>query len=106
VRPRRTSRVGKWLAASSGILLLDEPTRGIDVNAKFELYQIVNGLVEKGLSVIVASSELPELMALTDRIIVLAAGEQVAELRTAETDQVEIMRHAVPRQGAPAGVPA
>jgi ribose transport system ATP-binding protein len=71
------------------------PTRGIDVNAKFELYQLVAELARKGVSVIMASSELPELFALTDRIVVLANGHKVAELKTAETDQVEIMRYAV-----------
>jgi ABC-type sugar transport system ATPase subunit len=96
--------IGKWLAANARILLLDEPTRGIDVNAKFEIYQLIHGLVEKGVSVIMASSELPELLALSDRIIVLAAGRQVAELNARETDQVEIMRHAValPATGAAA----
>jgi ABC-type sugar transport system ATPase subunit len=87
--------IGKWLAANARILLLDEPTRGIDVNAKFEIYQLIHGLVEKGVSVIMASSELPELLALSDRIVVLAAGRKVAELAARETDQVEIMRHAV-----------
>jgi len=87
--------IGKWLAANSRILLLDEPTRGIDVNAKFELYQLVSNLVDKGVSVIMASSDLLELFALTDRIVVLASGRKVAELKTAETSQVEIMRYAV-----------
>ncbi len=87
--------IGKWLAANTRILLLDEPTRGIDVNAKFELYQLISDLVEGGVSVIMASSDLPELFALTDRIVVLAAGHKVAELDTAHTDQVELMRYAV-----------
>jgi ABC-type sugar transport system ATPase subunit len=87
--------IGKWLAADARILLLDEPTRGIDVNAKFEIYQLISGLVEKGVSVVMASSELPELLALSDRIVVLAAGRQVAELSARDTTQVEIMRHAV-----------
>ncbi len=87
--------IGKWLAADARILLLDEPTRGIDVNAKFELYQLISNLVESGVSVIMASSDLPELFALSDRIVVLAGGRKVAELNTAETDQVEVMRHAV-----------
>jgi ABC-type sugar transport system ATPase subunit len=87
--------IGKWLAVDASILLLDEPTRGIDVNAKFELYQLVADLVSGGVSVIMASSEMSELFALTDRIVVLAEGRKVAELKTAETDQVEIMRYAV-----------
>ncbi len=89
--------VGKWLAAQARILLLDEPTRGIDVNAKFELYQLVDGLSHQGVSVIMASSELQELLALSDRILVLAEGRLSAELKTSETDQVEIMRYAVGR---------
>jgi ABC-type sugar transport system ATPase subunit len=92
--------IGKWLAADARILLLDEPTRGIDVNAKFEIYQLVSNLVRDGVSVIMASSDLPELFALADKIIVLAGGRKVAELKTADTSQVEIMRYAV---GAAAG---
>ncbi len=95
--------IGKWLAANARILLLDEPTRGIDVNAKFEIYQLINGMVEKGVSIVMASSELPELLALSDRIVVLAAGRQVAELSARDTSQVEIMRHAV---NLPPGVAA
>jgi ABC-type sugar transport system ATPase subunit len=90
--------IGKWLAAGTRILLLDEPTRGIDVNAKFELYQLIGHLVEDGVSVVLVSSELPELLALSDRILVLAGGRKVAELETAATDQVEIMRYAVSRE--------
>ncbi|MDR3495015.1 MAG: sugar ABC transporter ATP-binding protein [Ancalomicrobiaceae bacterium] len=89
--------IGRWLAANTRILLLDEPTRGIDVNAKFELYQVIRGLTAKGVSVVMASSELPELLALSDRILVMAFGRTVAELDAATTDQVEIMRHAVVR---------
>ena len=87
--------VGKWLAANTQILLLDEPTRGIDVNAKFELYQLIANLVDNGVSVIMASSDLPELFAMTDRLVVLANGRKTAELKTAETNQVEVMRYAV-----------
>ncbi len=90
--------VGKWLAAGTRILLLDEPTRGVDVNAKFELYRLVRELAAKGMSVIMASSEMPELLALSDRILVMSEGTLVAELDAATTDQVEIMRHAVARQ--------
>jgi ABC-type sugar transport system ATPase subunit len=92
--------LGKWLAAESRILLLDEPTRGIDINAKFELYQLIRELVGKGMSVIMASSELPELLALSDRILVMTEGRKAAELDAASTDQIEIMRHAVTRPHA------
>jgi ABC-type sugar transport system ATPase subunit len=92
--------IGKWLAADTRILLLDEPTRGIDVNAKFELYQLIRDLVGRGMSVVMASSDLPELLALSDRILVMAEGRLVAELDAASTSQVEIMRHAVARPRA------
>jgi ABC-type sugar transport system ATPase subunit len=87
--------VGKWLAAGTTILLLDEPTRGVDVNAKAEIHRLVAELASGGAAVIVASSELPEILAISDRILVLAQGRQVALLETAKTDQIEVMRHAV-----------
>ncbi len=89
--------LGKWLANDTRILLLDEPTRGIDVNAKFELYHLIRDLASRGMSVIMASSEMPELLALSDRILVMSEGLIVTELDAATTDQVEIMRHAVAR---------
>jgi ABC-type sugar transport system ATPase subunit len=87
--------IGKWLAADVKILLLDEPTRGVDVNAKAEIYRLITQLAAQGMAVLVASSELPEILSITDRIIVLARGRQAAELETARTTQVEIMHHAV-----------
>lgn len=89
--------IGKWLGAETRILLLDEPTRGVDINAKFELYRLIRELAAKGMSVVMASSELPELLALCDRILVMAQGRIAAELDAATTGQVEIMRHAVAR---------
>jgi ABC-type sugar transport system ATPase subunit/ribose/xylose/arabinose/galactoside ABC-type transport system permease subunit len=91
--------IAKWLAANCEILLLDEPTRGIDVNSKADIYNLVAALVGKGVSVIVATSELPELLMLTDRILVLAEGKIAKELITSQTDQIEIMRYAVPDGG-------
>lgn len=87
--------MGKWLAAGTRILLLDEPTRGIDINAKFEIYQLIRELTGKGMSVIMVSSDLPELLALSDRILVMAEGVPVTILDGATADQVEIMRYAV-----------
>jgi ABC-type sugar transport system ATPase subunit len=92
--------MGKWLAAGTRILLLDEPTRGIDINAKFEIYQLIRELAGKGMSVIMVSSDLPELLALSDRILVMAEGRPVTILDGATADQVEIMRHAVARPSA------
>lgn len=87
--------LAKWLAADAKILLLDEPTRGIDVNAKSEIYHLINELAQQGVAILMASSELPEILGISDRVLVMAEGQLAAELITAETDQVEIMRHAV-----------
>ena len=87
--------IGKWLAAGVKILLLDEPTRGVDVNAKAEIYRLIDALVQSGVGIVVVSSELPEVLGISDRIIVLSHGEMTATLETARTGQEEIMRHAV-----------
>jgi len=80
--------IGRWLLVKPRILLLDDPTRGIDVGAKAELYALIDRLCREGLAVILTSSELPELLALADRIIVLAEGRLTAEFpRTAATEQ-------------------
>jgi ABC-type sugar transport system ATPase subunit len=76
------------------LLLLDDPTRGIDVGAKAELYQLIDGLCRSGLAVILTSSELPELLALSDRIVVLAEGRVTAELSRAEATEQRIMEAA------------
>jgi ABC-type sugar transport system ATPase subunit len=87
--------LSKWLAANTRILLLDEPTRGIDVGAKAEIYHLINELAEQGLSVLMASSELVEILGLSDRVLVMAEGRVTGELVTASTSQEEIMRYAV-----------
>jgi ribose transport system ATP-binding protein len=83
--------VGRWLLTSPKILLLDDPTRGVDVGAKAELYRLIRSLCREGLSVIVTSSELPELLTLSDRILVLAEGKQTAVFTRANADQSKIM---------------
>lgn len=87
--------IGKWLAKGIRILLLDEPTRGIDVNAKAEIYRLIDQLAASGVAVIVASSELPEVLGISDRVLVLEQGRQAAVLDTRKTTQVEIMHYAV-----------
>lgn len=87
--------IGKWLASGVQILLLDEPTRGVDVNAKAEIYRLIDELAQSGVAVIVASSELPEVLGISDRVLVLAAGQQMTILDTDKTSQEEIMHHAV-----------
>jgi len=84
--------LARWLLTDPEILMLDEPTRGIDVGAKFEIYQLIIELAAKGRAVIMVSSELPELLGICDRIYVMSGGEVTGELQAAETDQEEIMR--------------
>ena len=83
--------LGRWLLTEPEILMLDEPTRGIDVGAKFEIYQLIDSLAAKGKSVIVVSSELPELLGICDRIYVMSGGKIAGEVDAKETSQEEIM---------------
>ncbi len=83
--------LSKWLFADPQVLILDEPTRGIDVGAKYEIYAIVNQLVEQGRGVILISSEMPELLGMCDRIYVMNKGSFVGELDRAEASQERIM---------------
>jgi ABC-type sugar transport system ATPase subunit len=76
--------LGKWLNTSPKILILDEPTRGIDVGAKSEIYKIMNSLIEQGVVVIMISSELPEIMGMSDRILVMSEGKLCADLKRNE----------------------
>ena len=84
--------LAKWLARGCSVLLLDEPTRGIDVGAKQEMYRLINELCAAGKGMILVSSDLPELMAMSDRIVVMHQGDLVAELSAAEATQEEIVR--------------
>ncbi len=84
--------LSKWLFSGPDVLILDEPTRGIDVGAKFEIYGIINKLAEAGKAVIVISSEMPELLGITDRIYVMNEGRFVGEMLTREATQENIMR--------------
>ena len=88
--------IGKWLATAPRVLLLDEPTRGIDVGAKQEIYQLVFALAEQGLGIIVVSSEMPELLLLSDRILVMCEGRQTGLLRREDATQETVMRLAAP----------
>ncbi|MGM0603909.1 MAG: sugar ABC transporter ATP-binding protein [Bacillota bacterium] len=91
--------IGKWLITDSDVLILDEPTRGIDVGAKTEVYRLMNQLVEDGVTVIMISSELPEIMGMSDRIIVMSEGKKTAELEKSEADQETIMKYATGNKG-------
>jgi len=84
--------LAKWLFADPDVLILDEPTRGIDVGAKFEIYTIINRLAAEGKGIIMISSELPEVLGISDRIYVMAAGRIAAEMPAAEASQESIMK--------------
>ncbi|MBQ5425854.1 MAG: ATP-binding cassette domain-containing protein [Pseudobutyrivibrio sp.] len=83
--------LAKWMFANPDVLILDEPTRGIDVGAKYEIYCIINDLVAEGKSVIMISSELPEVLGMSDRIYVMNEGKMVGEMAGAEASQESIM---------------
>ncbi len=87
--------LAKWLFVRPDVLILDEPTRGIDVGAKYEIYTLMNQLVEQGMSIIMISSELPEVLGMSDRIYVVSGGRIKGELPIAEASQEAIMRLAV-----------
>ncbi|RED56808.1 ATP-binding cassette domain-containing protein [Cohnella lupini] len=86
--------LGKWLFVGPKLLILDEPTRGIDVGAKFEIYTIMNKLIDEGMSIIMISSELGEVLGMSDRIYVMAEGRIKGELSIDEADQEKIMQYA------------
>ena len=83
--------VAKWLFVQPAILILDEPTRGIDVGAKFEIYTIMNRLVKQGMSIIMISSELPEILGMSDRVYIVSSGRISGELPIEEATQEKIM---------------
>lgn len=86
--------VGKWLARNSRVVMFDEPTRGIDVAAKVEIYNLMNQLKQQGIAVMFVSSEMPEVMGIADRIIVMCDGRITGELSARETTQNEILTYA------------
>jgi len=89
--------IAKWLATNPRVLLLDEPTRGIDINAKNEIYRLISELTKAGLAIVMVSSELPEIMAIADRIIVLSEGKQTAEFTPSQATEELIMKAAIPK---------
>ncbi|MFN8493026.1 MAG: sugar ABC transporter ATP-binding protein [Caldilineaceae bacterium] len=91
--------IGKWLTADTNILIFDEPTRGIDVGAKSEIYKLLNDLAQQGKSIIMISSELPEILRMSHRIVVMCEGRIMGELSAAEATQEAIMKFATQRSG-------
>ncbi len=87
--------LGKWLFVHPGVLILDEPTRGIDVGAKYEIYTLMNSLVDQGMSILMISSELPEILGMSDRIYVMSAGRINGEMPVEDATQEAIMELAV-----------
>jgi ribose transport system ATP-binding protein len=90
--------IGKWLTADTEILIFDEPTRGIDVGAKSEIYKLLNDLAREGKSIIMISSELPEILRMSHRVIVMCEGKITGELPIAEATQEKIMTLATARK--------
>jgi D-xylose transport system ATP-binding protein len=91
--------LAKWLMANPKVLVLDEPTRGIDVGAKYEIYNLMNNLVDSGVSIIMISSELPEILGMSDRIMVIHEGNLSGELMRNEADQEKILYYATGGNG-------
>ncbi len=87
--------LARWLCRKSRILILDEPTRGIDVNAKYEIYELMYQLVGQGVTVIMISSELPEIIGMSDRVLVMCEGKITGELAAVELEQDKILRYAM-----------
>ncbi len=86
--------VGRWLLSDCDILILDEPTRGVDVGAKYEIYKIMRDLVREGKAIIMVSSEMPELLGMSDKIMIMCEGKLSGILDKKEADQVEVMKYA------------
>jgi len=88
-------QIAKWLFAEPNVLILDEPTRGIDVGAKYEIYSLMNKLVEQGMSIIMISSELPEVLGMSDRLYVMNEGAITGELDASQANEQSVMALAV-----------
>lgn len=86
--------IGRWLVRNSRVVIFDEPTRGIDVAAKVEIYNLMNDLKQQGIGVLFVSSEMPEVLGISDRIIVMCDGRITGELKTEEASQDEILQYA------------
>ena len=92
--------LARWLACQPMLLILDEPTRGIDIGAKLEIYRLIDELAAGGMALILISSEMPELIGLADRIMVMAGGEVTGMLEGEAIDEREILKLAMPRERA------
>lgn len=95
--------VGKWLARNSRVVIFDEPTRGIDVGAKVEIYHLMNQLKQQGIAVMFVSSEMPEVLGIADRVIVMCDGRITGEVMARETTQNEVLKYATEFEKKQAG---
>ncbi|MEA5455403.1 sugar ABC transporter ATP-binding protein [Sinomonas sp. JGH33] len=86
--------LARWLMRESDVLILDEPTRGVDIGAKSEIYEVINQLARAGKAILVISSDLPEAIGISDRLLVMRSGQIVAELNSRTTTEEEVMSHA------------
>ncbi|MCW5940931.1 MAG: ATP-binding cassette domain-containing protein [Fimbriimonadaceae bacterium] len=94
--------LGKWLATDPRVLLLDEPTRGVDVGAKEQIHRLIGDLAKRGVAILVVSSDLPEVLRLADRVVVMRQGRVAGELARGEASQERILELALPRETDPA----
>jgi rhamnose transport system ATP-binding protein len=94
--------IAKWLATDPQILILDEPTRGIDIGTKAEVHRIISGLAAQGLAILLISSELPEVLAMSDRVLVMHEGRLTGEFARDEASQEAIMRAATGQEAGSA----
>ena len=101
---RQKVAFAKWLATEPSVLILDEPTHGIDVGSKAQVHRIIAELADSGLAILLISSDLPEVLAISDRILVIAEGELVAELDPATATQEAVMMAATRNAREPARV--
>ncbi|SFP84039.1 sugar ABC transporter ATP-binding protein [Salibacterium halotolerans] len=95
--------IGKWLSAQPKLLIIDEPTNGIDIGAKTEIHKLLRRMVNEGIGVIMISSELPEVLSVSDRILVMSRGRIAGEMNTVDADQEEIMKLALDNEGIESG---
>ena len=86
--------LARWLCSDAKILIFDEPTRGIDVGAKAEVFSLMNDLTKKGVGIVMISSEMPEILAMADRILVMRGGQFTAEYEEGEATQEDLLRNA------------
>lgn len=98
--------LSKWILAGPDVLILDEPTRGVDVGAKYEIYTVIDRLAAEGKAILLISSELPELLGMCDRVYTMAAGRLTGEVARADATQEVLMRHMTQDSPAPAAVTA